>query len=208
LPPLPPLPVPPPRPTAAPLPPPPPPPPYEKLPGRRRERKTLPKAEIGGSESTYSIATLHGRFKIDHIGGSYVLSRGGSRFFASAASDLSSIGSTIGAANAAAAHSTAAVLPAASDEVSAAVASLFAGHGQAYQQLSAEAAAFHSQFVQALNAAGGAYLGSEAASTSPLQAILDFINQPTEDLLGRPLIGNGTNGAPGTGQNGQPGGLL
>ncbi len=40
------------------------------------------------------------------------------------------------------------------------------------------------------------------------RAVLNVINAPTELLLGRPLIGNGTNGAAGTGQPGQAGGLL
>ncbi len=34
------------------------------------------------------------------------------------------------------------------------------------------------------------------------------MNTPTQLLLGRPLIGNGANGAPGTGQAGGAGGLL
>ncbi|MEK0729033.1 hypothetical protein OSH23_24295, partial [Mycobacterium ulcerans] len=37
---------------------------------------------------------------------------------------------------------------------------------------------------------------------------LNLINTPTNALLGRPLIGNGANGAPGTGQAGGPGGIL
>ncbi|WP_236736176.1 hypothetical protein, partial [Mycobacterium tuberculosis] len=40
-------------------------------------------------------------------------------------------------------------------------------------------------------------------STSPWhnlqQDILSFINEPTEALTGRPLIGNGDSGTPGTG---------
>jgi len=72
-------------------------------------------------------------------------------FVSSAASNLSNIGSGLNAANAAAAVPTTAVVAAAEDEVSAAIASLFSGHGQAYQALSAEAAAFHGQFVRALS---------------------------------------------------------
>jgi len=75
-------------------------------------------------------------------------------FVSSAASNLSNIGSGLNAANAAAAVPTTAVVAAAGDEVSAAIASLFSGHGQAYQALSAEAAAFHGQFVRALSGAG------------------------------------------------------
>ncbi|CKL83267.1 PE-PGRS family protein [Mycobacterium tuberculosis] len=59
---------------------------------------------------------------------------------AAAATDLASIGSTIGAANAAAAANTTAVLAAGADQVSVAIAAAFGAHGQAYQALSAQAA--------------------------------------------------------------------
>ncbi|OQZ88072.1 PE family protein, partial [Mycobacterium alsense] len=133
-------------------------------------------------------------------------------FLASAAADLQSVGSALSAAHVAAAGSTTEVLAAAADEVSAAVATAFSGYGQAYQALSAHAAAFHQQFVQALNGAAGSYGLAEAANASPLQTVeadvLGVINAPTELLLGRPLIGDGNNGAPGTGQAGQSGGIL
>ncbi|WP_373175693.1 PE family protein, partial [Mycobacterium marinum] len=129
---------------------------------------------------------------------------------ASAALDLDNIGSTITAANAAAAAPTTAVLAAGADEISAAVAALFTGHAQAYQWLGAQAGAFHSQFIQALTGSGIAYAGAEAANASPLQTaaqeLLAVINTPTQTLLGRPLIGNGADGAPG--QAGGDGGLL
>jgi hypothetical protein len=67
-----------------------------------------------------------------------------------AATDLTNIGATIGAANAAAATPTTAVKAADADEVSTTIATLFAAHGQAYQALNAQAAAFHQQVVQAL----------------------------------------------------------
>src|SRR5882757_1917134 len=108
---------------------------------------------------------------------------------AAAASDMASIGESLSAAHSAAAAPTTAVMAAAADEVSAAIASLFSSHGQAFQALSAQAATFHTEFLQALNGAGQAYA-------------------PTEALLGRKLIGNGTNGAPGTGQAGGAGGIL
>ncbi|MBW0011871.1 MAG: PE family protein [Mycobacterium sp.] len=144
-----------------------------------------------------------------------------------AATSLASIGSTITKANAAAAAPTTAVLAAAEDEVSAAVASLFSGHAQQYQALSAQAAAFHSQLVQTLTAGACAYAGTEAANveqmllgafqpflqeTQPVrQALLGVINAPTEFLLGRPLIGPGANGATnrlGVGMPGGAGGIL
>ncbi|NLP98344.1 PE family protein [Mycobacterium tuberculosis] len=125
-----------------------------------------------------------------------------------AASDLANIGSTLGAANAAALGPTTELLAAGADEVSAAIASLFAAHGQAYQAVSAQMSAFHAQFVQTFTAGAGAYASAEAAAAAPLEGLLNIVNTPTQLLLGRPLIGNGANGAPGTGQAGGAGGLL
>ena len=114
-------------------------------------------------------------------------------FLASAATDLSNIGSTLGAANSAAATQTTGILAAAEDEVSVAIASLFSGHAQAYQALGAQAAAFHDQFVQALTAGAGSYLSAEAANVAaftanPAQTIqqdlLGLINAPTRRCWG------------------------
>ncbi|MCV7123125.1 PE family protein, partial [Mycobacterium lacus] len=127
---------------------------------------------------------------------------------ASAATDLARIGASIAQASASAAAPTTGVLAAGADEVSAAVAALFTARAWGYQSLSAQAASFHQQFVQALSSGAAAYATAEAANASPLQQVLNLINAPTQTLLGRPLIGNGTDGAPGTGQNGGPGGLL
>jgi PE family len=66
---------------------------------------------------------------------------------ASAASNLASIGSTIGEANAAAVAPTMGVVAAAEDEVSAVIAALFSSHAQSFQALSAQAASFHAEFV-------------------------------------------------------------
>jgi hypothetical protein len=125
-----------------------------------------------------------------------------------AASDLTSLGSTISAANAGAAPPTTALLAAGIDEVSAAIAALFGAHGQAYQALSAQAAAFHQEFVHALTAGASSYAATESTAASPLQSVLDTINAPVQAATGRPLIGNGTNGAAGTGAAGGPGGWL
>src|SRR6202453_923132 len=133
-------------------------------------------------------------------------------YVTAAASDLGNIGSTISAANAAAAAPTSAIVASGGDEVSAAVATMFGAHAQAYQAISAQAATFHEQFVQLMNAGAGSYANAEAANATPLQStpqnLIDALNGPTEALLGRPLIGNGINGTPGTGANGQNGGLL
>jgi len=83
------------------------------------------------------------------------------------------------------------VLAAGGDEVSAAVASLFAGHAQAYQGLSAQAAAFHQRFVQALSSGAGSYAATEAPNAAAGQGLLDLLNAPTQLLFNRPLIGNG-----------------
>ncbi|SPM30288.1 Mycobacterium terramassiliense ORFan [Mycobacterium terramassiliense] len=129
-----------------------------------------------------------------------------------AAADLAAIGSTISTANQAAAAPTTAMLAPATDEVSTAIAALLAEQGQAYQALAARTVAFHDGIVRTLNMAAGTYAATEAANASPLQAIeqqlLNVVNAPTQALVGRPLIGNGANGQPGTGQNGGNGGIL
>src|SRR6516165_830134 len=127
----------------------------------------------------------------------------------SAATDLSNIGSALTAAKAAAAAPTTGIVVAAQDEVSAAIAAVFSAHGQGFAALGAQAAAFHDQFVQALTAGAGSYAGAEAANVAAfaanpaaavVQDLLNLINAPFLALTGRPLIGNGANGAPLTGQ--------
>jgi hypothetical protein len=135
------------------------------------------------------------------------------QLLASAAADLKSVGSELNAAHAAAAFPTTGLLAAGADEVSAAVAALFAEHGQAFQALSAQASAFHAQFVQALSGAEGAYASAEAANASPLQAAVQAASDiqwfsPWESLTGRPLVGNGSNAAAGTGEAGGDGGWI
>jgi hypothetical protein len=130
---------------------------------------------------------------------------------AAAATDVAGIGSLLTAAHAAATRPTTAVIAAAEDEVSAAIASLFSGHAQQFQALSAQAAAFHAQFVQALNGAEGGYAAAEAANASPLQAVMQAAStmqwfSPVKDLTGRPLVGNGANGTTNTQGVGTPGG--
>ena len=126
---------------------------------------------------------------------------------ASAATDLATIGSNLSAAHTAAAASTTGIVAAAEDEVSAAIAAVFSAHGQSFQALGAQAAAFHEQFVQALTAGAGSYVGAEAANVAAFTAnpaqtvqqdLLGLINAPFLALTGRPLIGNGANGTPGS----------
>ncbi len=132
-----------------------------------------------------------------------------------AATNLASIGSEIGAANAAAAAPTTEIVSAGADEVSAAITTAFSEYASAYQALTAKAAAFHAQFMQTLNAAASMYAATEAANANPLQTlqqdVLGLINAPTSTLLGRPLIGDGANGvtnAQGVGTPGGAGGLV
>jgi hypothetical protein len=131
---------------------------------------------------------------------------------ASATADLKSIGAELDAAHAAAAVPTTGLVAAGADEVSAAVTALFTEYGQAFHALSAQASTFHIQFAQALSGAQGAYAAAEAANASPLQAVVAgaqslAVFSPAQELLGRPLIGNGANGTAAS-PNGGAGGLL
>ncbi|WP_264991160.1 PE family protein, partial [Mycobacterium kiyosense] len=129
-----------------------------------------------------------------------------------AASDLANLGSIVSAANSAAAGPSTNLLAAAADEVSEAIAGIFNSHAQSYQSLSSRAEQFHQQFVQLLNSAAGQYTSTEAAAVNPLQTLeqglLNAVNAPSVALTGRPLIGDGANGAPGTGANGGDAGWL
>nr|WP_240355545.1 PE family protein [Mycobacterium bourgelatii] len=127
---------------------------------------------------------------------------------AAAAEDLTGIGSAVTAANATAANSTTSLAVAAGDEVSAAISALFGSYALEYQAVSGQVAQFHEQFVRAVASGGLMYSTAEATNAGVLQPILDLINLPTNVLFGRPLIGNGTDGAPGTGQAGGPAGFL
>src|SRR5580693_6155325 len=125
---------------------------------------------------------------------------------ASASADLSGIGEAIRDATSAAAPSTTGIVPPALDEVSGAITRLFGSYGQQFQSLSAQSGLFHSQFVQMLSSARGAYTGAEAANVSPLSGLLgqaqgSAFPGPVALLTGRPLIGNGANGAAGTAAN-------
>ncbi|WP_051545352.1 PE family protein, partial [Mycobacterium asiaticum] len=121
-----------------------------------------------------------------------------------AAAQLAGIGSSLNAVNVNAVTTTTNLVTAAADEVSTAITALFNAHGQQYQALSAQVSAFHEQFVETLNAGAGAYVTAEA--TNVQQSLLDAINAPAQSLTGRPLIGDGANGAPG--QRGGDGGWL
>jgi hypothetical protein len=134
---------------------------------------------------------------------------------ARAAEELDRLGSTLTAANAAAAAATTGLPAAAADEVSAAIASLLNTQAQEYQSLSAQAAGFHSQFVNLLNAGAGSYMGTEignaqaAASSEITQfygdgplgmlmgAEVEYIELPL-DLLGPVVTSTSALGQSGT----------
>ncbi len=134
-------------------------------------------------------------------------------FLQSAAADLKSVGADLHAAHAAAAAPTTGLAAAGTDEVSAAVSALFSEYGQTFQSLGAQASTFHNQFVRLLSGAQGSYSAAEVANAAPLQAAEEAASDlaffsPWKDLTGRPLFGNGTNGAASTGANGGDGGWI
>jgi len=96
---------------------------------------------------------------------------------ATAAQDLSSIGSTIDAAGAVAGAATRGNLSAAADQVSIAIGQVFTSHAEAYQDVRAQIADFHQQFVQAISASGQAYATAEADNAQIMQT-------GVRDLLG------------------------
>lgn len=83
---------------------------------------------------------------------------------AATAGNLAGVGSTLTAANTAAASPTTGVIPPAADPVSALIALQFAAHAQLYQAVSAQAGAVHEQFVQTLETSAGSYAATEAAN--------------------------------------------
>ena len=85
---------------------------------------------------------------------------------AAAATDVQSIGSSLSAANAAAAAPTTGVIPAAADEVSALTAAQFAAQATLYQQLSAQATAINELFVNALTTSAASYAATEVANAA------------------------------------------
>jgi hypothetical protein len=132
----------------------------------------------------------------------------------SAARSAATIGAAVNTAQSAAAVSTTSVTAAADDEVSAAIAALFSRHAQQFQALGARAVGFHEQFVAALQTAGGTYAAAEAVNVNPLSSLEHAASggiqwfSPVKDLTGRPLFGNGADGATGTGRAGGAGGWL
>jgi hypothetical protein len=107
---------------------------------------------------------------------------------ATAASDLAGIGSTLGAANAAAVAPTTGVLASAADQVSAQVAALLSEHGLGYQQVSAQMAAFHERVVQTLTAGASTYAEAEANAA---QTLTHTVNAPAAAVPGQPSLGSG-----------------
>ncbi|WP_139836671.1 PE family protein, partial [Mycobacterium szulgai] len=137
-----------------------------------------------------------------------------------AATDLVSIGLVLTDATAAAGVSTVGILAPGADDVSAVVASLLSDYGRSWQAVSKEAVRVHQEFVGALYGGASKYLTTEWSSAAQQLATIEHslgnsgqnavktANAESVSLFGRPLIGNGVNGAPGTGENGGDGGWL
>ncbi len=64
--------------------------------------------------------------------------------------------------------------------------------------------------MRTLNGRANSYPIAETAGAAQTlqQDVLALVNAPALALLGRPLIGNGANGEPGTGANSAAGGIL
>jgi hypothetical protein len=107
---------------------------------------------------------------------------------ATAAADLAGIGSTLGAANAAAVAPTTGVLASAADQVSAQVAALLSEHGLGYQQVSAQMAAFHEGVVQTLTTGASTYAEAEANAA---QTLTHMVTAPAAAVPGQPSLGSG-----------------
>lgn len=90
------------------------------------------------------------------------------QFVASAASDVTNIGSVIGEAKAAASGPTTGLVVAAEDEVSVITAQFFGAYGREYQGLLQQAAVFHQQFAAALAGAQATYVEAETSAISLL----------------------------------------
>jgi len=88
------------------------------------------------------------------------------------------------------------------------VAAMIGYHGgvsAAAAQLSAWPATLEGAFAEASGALANPVGALQVELGRAEQPVMNTINAPTTTLLGRPLIGNGTNGANGTGQPGGPG---
>ncbi|GFG91808.1 hypothetical protein MBOU_38500 [Mycobacterium bourgelatii] len=128
---------------------------------------------------------------------------------AAAASELTDLGSSLGAANAAAVSQTTGLLAAGADDVSGAIAALFRAYAREYQVLAGRVAVFHEGFTRAVADGANAYAAAEAVNgaqllSGALGAVADSVNGPVASLTGRPLFGDGATGA--SGPVGQPGG--
>lgn len=95
-----------------------------------------------------------------------------------AVADLESIGTAVTVASAAAAAPTSGLLAAAADEVSVAFASLFGAYGEEFQAVVGQVEAFQTQFQQTLAAAANAYVQTELAAVTALQAALGPVAAP------------------------------
>jgi PE family len=125
---------------------------------------------------------------------------------AAAAGNLDGIGSTISAANAAAAFPTTGLAAAGADDVSMAVAELMGGHGQGYQSFAAQIEAFHQEFVQNLSAGASAYSAAEAANAAAVANPLGAVQQGLQSVVNAPAMGAALSAIPSAAGNAGAGG--
>lgn len=89
-----------------------------------------------------------------------------------AATDLTTIDSTLITAHLKAAGPTQGLLPPAADEVSVGITQLFSQHADDFQLAAAQASTYHDQFIRKMTAAAGAYAGAEAVNAESLWQLL------------------------------------
>lgn len=125
----------------------------------------------------------------------------------SATTDLQTLKLALQRMNSSAALPTGDLVAASADEISEAVATLFAEHGQQYQQAAEQFAKSYEQFRVRLLETAREYATAEAALANYLASnVSHLINDPVLEATGRPLFGDGANGYTTTQGVGTPGG--
>lgn len=131
---------------------------------------------------------------------------------AATTTELESLISALTSANSSAALPIGNAAAASADEISAAIATLFADHGQQYQQVAEQFATSYEQFRVRLLETAREYAAAETAFAGYLASTTShLINDPVLAATGRPLFGDGADGyttAQGTGTPGGAGGWL
>ncbi|OBK18823.1 PE family protein [Mycobacterium asiaticum] len=112
-----------------------------------------------------------------------------SQVMASAAAQVTAIGTAVDAASAAAARSTTGLVSAAADEVSVAITSLLDAYAKEGQQAISQVATLHRQFARSLVTAASAYAGAESVNVSSLTSMF---SSGSSGLVTLVMDGSGT----------------